>query len=886
MTTTPGDDIPAPRIPRRVAIVPHTHWDREWYLPFQTFRLRLVELLDGLLERLDADPGYRHFLLDGQMAVVDDHLAMRPQAEATLRRLAASGRLAMGPWYVLPDEFLVSAETHIRNLQLGLERAAAFGGAMEVGYLPDMFGHVAQMPQLLRQFGFDHAVVWRGVPSAIDRTGFWWEAPDGSVVRAEYLPSGYGNGASMPADAKELLDRLRAWARDQATILGDAPILWMNGTDHQVPQAHLATVVAEANHLAAGELELRVTSLADHLAEAPVDGLPRWRGELRSGARANLLMGVASNRTDVRQSAMRTEVVLERLAEPLQALFAPADRWPQAFLDEAWLAVIRNSAHDSICACSVDEVCDAVLHRYAEARQIGQGLADHALRIAGALTSTRGPVAVNPSHRTRSGLVEIRVLGDDPVEGGQVVARRTARRLVADLPASAAAAVLGEIVGWSPGLSGMSYEAGDDGLDVTIHADLTAGEPAERATVIERVTALAAGPDTRVRGWLQQQPSQRVLVRATDVPGFGWSAVTPGPLDVAPAVATVDGLSNGLVTVDLDPADASFAVDGLNGFGRLVDGGDGGDTYNYSPPSGDRLVDGPVGPATVTVLEAGPLRARVRLDALHRWPARLEVEERVGEVEVAVATTIELHAGERLVRVTVELDNPCRDHRLRAHLPLPAPATSSRAECAFAVVDRGLTAEGGPTELGLPTFPSRRFVQAGGLTVVHEGLTEYELVDLRDGSAHELALTLLRATRFLSRGPMAYRPLPAGPEVEMEGSQVLGHHVLRYGVQVGEAAPFALADDLLLPLPVTYGAAMGTYPAEHQVLRVEGAEVSSLRRRAGLLELRVFNPSDAPSTVQVPGHRGWLVDLRGRPLAPFDGSFAVGPWAVATATLS
>src|SRR5687767_6243762 len=163
---------------RAVHIVPHTHWDREWYSPFQTFRLRLVDLLDGFLPQLEEDLSYARFLLDGQMAVVEDYLEVRPEAAAVLKRLAAAGRLAMGPWYTLPDEFLVSGETHVRNVQRGLRVATRFGGAMDVGYLPDMFGHVGQMPQLLRLFGFEHAVVWRGVPSAIDRSGFWWVAPD------------------------------------------------------------------------------------------------------------------------------------------------------------------------------------------------------------------------------------------------------------------------------------------------------------------------------------------------------------------------------------------------------------------------------------------------------------------------------------------------------------------------------------------------------------------------------------------------------------------------------------------------------------------------------------------------------------------------------------
>ncbi|MGA2521624.1 MAG: hypothetical protein ABSG81_12510, partial [Acidimicrobiales bacterium] len=137
--------------PLQVAIVPHTHWDREWYEPFQTFRLKLVKMLDGLLSLLESDPSYARVLLDGQMAVVDDYLAIRPENEGRIRALAAAGRLSMGPWYILMDEFLVSGETIVRDLQMGMLRGSAFGTTMEVGYLPDMFGHVTQMPQILRQ---------------------------------------------------------------------------------------------------------------------------------------------------------------------------------------------------------------------------------------------------------------------------------------------------------------------------------------------------------------------------------------------------------------------------------------------------------------------------------------------------------------------------------------------------------------------------------------------------------------------------------------------------------------------------------------------------------------------------------------------------------------
>ncbi len=608
---------------RRVAIVPHTHWDREWYSPFQAFRLRLVEVLDDLLPRLEADPSYAHFLLDGQMAVVDDYLAVRPEAEARLRRLASNGRLAMGPWYVLMDEFLVSGETIVRDLQLGLERAAQFGGAMPVGYLPDMFGHIAQMPQLLQQFGFDDAVVWRGVPRAVDRTAFWWSSPDGSTVRAEYLPNGYGNGAALPDDGKALLERISSWIESHHEIVRDDPVLIMNGTDHLAPQPFLGSVVSEANAVQ-DDLLLEVTSLAAYLATAPREDLPRWQGELRSGARANLLMGVASNRADVRRAAAATERSLERLAEPLSALFLPPEAWPGELLDQAWLEVIRNAAHDSICACSVDEVCDAVLHRFAEARQIADGLTHRAVHALGANLQRHGPVALNPSARTRSGLVTITVDADAAGEHGQVIGQRGGEQLLWSLPAENAAAVLHEVIEWTRDLYHVDVERQDDG-SVDVRAYASPGAPRLVTQPIKaRIDQLAASnPKSTFRYHLHEPARTVMLARVTDVPGFGWRPVDLQPLDVPPVVVhdtvlSTPALTNGLVSIEVDTATATFAItdaDGrsASGLGRLVDDGDEGDTYNYSPPAFDSVVDW-ADSCTVMTLEHGPLRGRAADD--------------------------------------------------------------------------------------------------------------------------------------------------------------------------------------------------------------------------------------------------------------------------------
>jgi alpha-mannosidase len=228
--------------------------------------------------------------------------------------------------------------------------------------------------------------------------------------------------------------------------------------------------------------------------------------------------------------------------------------------------------------------------------------------------------------------------------------------------------------------------------------------------------------------------------------------------------------------------------------------------------------------------------------------------------------------------------NPSGDHRLRVHLPLPEPAQQSEAESAFTVVTRGLTAEGRPDEFGLPTAPSNRFVSAGRLTVVHEGVCEYELVDIEGDAARTMALTVLRSTGMLSRLGMAYRPFPAGPITAVEGLQMRGKQIeLRYALALDCDDPYRLADDVLLPLEPVLSLGGGPRPASGTEMAVHGAEVSALHRVAGVLEVRVFNPTSRPATVSFPGRTGWLVNLRGYPEASFEGSFELRPFGIATA---
>src|SRR2546426_10809321 len=194
-------------------LIAHTHWDREWYLPRAAFQARLVPALDDLLERLQADPGYRSFLLDGQTVLVADYLSARPEREAELKTLVKTGRLQLGPWYVLTDELIPSGEALVRNLQLGAADAERLGGRLDVLYSPDAFGHPAVWPTLAREFGIRAGVVWRGLGGepGQERDLYRWRGPDGrDVLLWQLPPAGYEIGAALPADADRLAPAWRA----------------------------------------------------------------------------------------------------------------------------------------------------------------------------------------------------------------------------------------------------------------------------------------------------------------------------------------------------------------------------------------------------------------------------------------------------------------------------------------------------------------------------------------------------------------------------------------------------------------------------------------------------------------------------------------------------
>src|SRR5947209_17370698 len=229
-------------------VVSHTHFDREWYLTFQQFRLRLVDLIDHLLDILDRDPEFRSFNLDAQTIVLEDYLQIRPHARPRLEKYIREGRLTVGPWYQLNDQFLTSGEATVRSLLVGHRIAGSFGGCLKIAYLPDQFGNLSQMPQILRGFGIDNAIVGRGYQMVGDRKmEFWWEGPDGSRVLGSLMAFWYNNAQRFPSDTEAAVKYTERLRDTMAPRSFSRHLLLMNGVDHLEAQPDVGRILNAVN---------------------------------------------------------------------------------------------------------------------------------------------------------------------------------------------------------------------------------------------------------------------------------------------------------------------------------------------------------------------------------------------------------------------------------------------------------------------------------------------------------------------------------------------------------------------------------------------------------------------------------------------------------------
>jgi alpha-mannosidase len=783
--------------PFDVYVVSHTHWDREWYLPFARFRQRLVPLIDELL----ATPSDRSaFLLDGQGILLDDYLAVRPEREPALRAALTRGSLEAGPWYVLADELLTSGEALVRNLLAGRRSVRARGGHPPmVLYCPDSFGHPADLPALAEGFGLPLIILWRGLggPAWPAGDAFWWRAPGGARVLLHHLPpSGYEYGANLPPDDAAanarwcaLRDMLGPRARTNALLV-------LNGADHHARQSRLDDAI-DALARAAAPNRVHATTLGAFAAAfveratASAD-LPEIQGELRfSPGYTWTVPGTWSSRAYQKRRNAGIERVLTREAE-VWAAIAAARGGPSrtALLHAAWRTLLECHPHDTLCGCSADAIAMAADARFASARTEARGLVEDACHdlvgydaeaARSAQHSSSYVLVRNAAARGRSGIAEVDIV--------RVVAR--------------------ELVG--PGSAGVPVEERElppPGLDNgRIPVQLL--ERRMRSDRIESPRHYPRGDRVEVA---------RCVAWVDEVGGYGISplAAADGPsgstaLPVASVRATRRSLDNGILRVLLDDH-GSVQLESVrhqrswSHLIRFEDVGDAGDLYTHStiePVVGDARV------SDIALRHAGPLRAQLRVGFLLDVPAS---STRQGRSRRAVPNPMELaltlDAGASFLRVSVRGRNRSRDHRLRLAFATDTPEGETLADGMFGPVPRPVCVQPLETramELVPPTAPLARWVARRGAThgmaLISDGLGEYEVV--KDGA---IAVTLVRAVGALSRNDLPERPGHAGWPVPTPAAQCIGSYRAEFalfpcGSGEGDVVDIErVAEDVLLPL--------------------------------------------------------------------------------------
>ncbi|MFA5078457.1 MAG: glycoside hydrolase family 38 C-terminal domain-containing protein, partial [Dehalococcoidia bacterium] len=770
---------------RKVHVISHTHWDREWYRTFQQFRFNLVSMVDRLLLILRANKDYRYFMLDGQTVLLQDYLSVRPEKEPELRKHIQSGRILVGPWYCMPDEFLVSPEALIRNLLLGRKTALSLGRCMDVGYLPDSFGHIGQMPQLLAGFGLTGAVAWRGIGD--QPCQLQWQGPDGTIILLSHLRESYSNAVKIPSfDDAATLAEARAALDNLIPYTWGGPILLMQGTDHIEPRPEITSALAFLNR-ALPEFSFEHSTLPRYLADlkkwlsASHHDLPTIKGELRNCSRQPVLPGTLSSRIWIKQRNHRCQVILEKWAEPFSAfadlLTRPtsSDHIPvslqssSGFIPLAWRMLLENHAHDSICGCSVDQVHNEMKTRFDQVGQMAESVTERALSDITSSIDTRylnsnkpasfSVTVFNPLSASSSGCVTIPLIqshhgGDIAIinENGDVIHHQVVSRgdevelLNTTLDWQGLAAL------WERAAQGSSHgieihdigiERKGDELNLDIIVD-NSGQPALKAWQDKLNDCLndKSISQFHVRAALVRPSLVSFVTR--DVPPLGYatywitkSAASPGA-DRDPDTASIENES---LSVSVDKGNNTFNLtDKRTGqvykdLDYFCDGGDRGDLYNYCSPGIDDIIDSRYSARRTGLhIDKGPVTQSVTLKlempiSESLTPDRKARSAVTAPLEISVRAT--LTCGTARVDFTTSVTNICCDHRLRVHFPAPFRCEDACYDGHFEVVRRPA---GAPAyddswfEKPAAQQPQRAFVDISdgktGLMVANRGLPE------------------------------------------------------------------------------------------------------------------------------------------------------------------
>jgi len=870
-----------------------THWDREWYRPYQEYRMLLVGLIDGLLELMEEDGAFRYFQMDGQTCVMEDYLEIRPENRDRLAALIREGRILIGPWYTMPDLFCPDDESLVRNLLMGRRISREWGvEPMPVGFICDMFGHPSQMPQIFAGFGIRDIVMGRGTNEFDTPMFFEWQSPDGSKALTYKLQDRMGYGAfalpraimeggagvaaeQMPDRAAYLADMKEAGdcpeavqavsERWGATVLAgyirhetgraNVPVVAVMDTmDHIPPAADVAKYLRLIREGCPDVSPAHSTLPAffGAVRQAAREPLPVRNGELRDPSRDKcdylyLIPNCVSARVRLKQANDAAAGLLECWAEPMLAftrMVAPArctELLP--YLRVAWKQVLGNHAHDSICGCSIDQVHRDMMGRFDQAAVIGRQLREQALA---ALTADGVDLAagddvftvtiVNPLPCRRDGVSVFDI--DLPVDYPATMHEgfRTQDLKAFTLEDADGVPVAYQRLAFRPVMNERSKLAK--------YCFISDGQ-FTRYTVAAEVVLPACG-------------FKSLRVKPSKMPVRTVGSLRTGPVSAENEFLGVVIEGNGTLTLTDKAGDAVYRD-------LLVfeDRSEIGDGWFHGHSLNDSRILSSASPAQVEVVHDGPqqvtfrVRLRLSLPARYDWHCQAPSCERR---DLQITSEITLAKGAKSVSVSTVVENNIEDHQLQLLLPTDvAEADTYLAHTGYDIVRRPISLDArtsGWQEMDIVEKPFQSvqavagegrglvFISGGGL---HEG-------GVRDDARRTMQVTLLRSFRRtigtegerdgLEQGRIAYRfalmpfagAFPATVALREAASLQAGVITRQTGKRPSGHAPMRGA---------------GGSPAGKQAGLSSCAEMSYLEQEDGTLVISAVKPSEDGDAIVV-----------------------------------
>lgn len=738
----------------KVHVIPHSHWDREWYFTSSRSTIYLVKHLKEVIETLEAKDDYHFYLMDAQSSLIEDYLRYCPEDKTRLEKLIAEKRLITGPWYTQTDQLVISQESIVRNLLYGTRIAREMGHSMAVGYVPDAFGQGGNMPRIYKEFGISKFLFWRGVAdNRLKQTEFIWRGDDGTEMLAEQIPFGYYYGANIPeneAELKTYLDEQIGALEEKASTPN---VYFPNGLDQAPVRKNLPELVAKFNELDHSR-EYQIASPETFFAdlEKDVTDLPVIAGELTEGKHSRLHKSIFSTRADLKQANNEIENFLSNVLEPVLSIsYSLGNRYPHNELAEIWKLMFENAAHDSIGGCNSDTTNRDVKHRYKLASDLATILLDLNMRLISEKIAQKQPfqfTVFNPLPYEKSGVI----------------------KMTAYIP--------------------------EDNFTI----EDTRGNTLEY-TILEKKDLT----EYVLNQHIYLNPSKPVylpekvflatmLVDVNSIPALGYDTIyfnlEKEVAEQQPKQSAETKIENELYKIQLADNNSLTIYDKKSGRTYtdqmiFVENGDDGDSYNYSPPRKDLLISSKE--AIIDSVEASVSGINQALTISFKLNVPYNLEERAnGEKtkEMTIKTLISLRKNEELIRFDVQVINQVLSHRLCVTFATEIASKFSTADQLFAPINRPVrlpemdvweAEEWQEAPISIEAMQS--FVslhdESHGVAVMTEGVREYEII----GENYDtISLTLFRTFSHMGKTDLLYRPGRASGEsiVETPDAQLLG----------------------------------------------------------------------------------------------------------------